>query len=99
MRARRFHVGPTVRQDGTHFSLWPPGAHGVTLEIEGREPLAMAPQTGGWHEAEAPVGPGARYRFRLPDGTLVPDPASRFQPDDVHGPSLVTDTGAYDWQC
>ncbi|HEX4504857.1 MAG TPA: malto-oligosyltrehalose trehalohydrolase, partial [Alphaproteobacteria bacterium] len=99
MRARRFQFGPAVRQDATHFSLWAPGAHGVTLEIEGHAPLAMAPQAGGWHEAEAPAGPGARYRFRLPDGTLVPDPASRFQPDDVHGPSLVTDPDAYDWQC
>jgi maltooligosyltrehalose trehalohydrolase len=69
------------------------------LEIEGRAPLAMTPQTGGWHEAEAPVGAGALYRFRLPDGTLVPDPASRFQPDDVQGPSLVTSPDAYGWQC
>ena len=83
MRARRFQFGPAVRQGETHFSLWAPGAHSVMLEVEDREPLAMTPQTGGWHEAKAPVGPGARYRFRLPDGTLVPDPASRFQPDDV----------------
>ena len=99
MRARRFQFGPAVRQGETHFSLWAPAAHSVMLEIEGREPLAMAPQTGGWHEAKAPVGAGARYRFRLPDGTLVPDPASRFQPDDVHGPSLVTSPDAYGWQC
>ena len=99
MRARKFQFGPTVRQSGTHFSLWAPGAHSVVLKIEGSEPLAMAPQTGGWHEAEAPVGAGARYRFRLPDGALVPDPASRFQPNGVHGPSLVTSPDAYAWQC
>ncbi len=99
MRARKFQFGPAIRRDGTHFSLWAPGAHSMMLEIEGRRPLPMAPQTGGWHEAEAPVGAGARYRFRLPDGTLVPDPASRFQPDDAQGPSLVTSPGAYGWQC
>ena len=99
MTARRFQFGPAVQQGGTHFSLWAPGAHSVALEIEGREPLPMAFQTGGWHEAEAPVGAGARYRFRLPDGALVPDPASRFQPEDVHGPSLVTSPDAYGWQC
>jgi maltooligosyltrehalose trehalohydrolase len=27
----------------------------------------------------------------------VPDPASRFQPDDVHGPSEVWDPQAYRW--
>jgi maltooligosyltrehalose trehalohydrolase len=53
----------------------------------------------GWHEAEAPVGAGALYRFRLPDGTLVPDPASRSQPDDVHGPSRVTASDSYSWKC
>ena len=99
MKARRYQFGPAVREDGTHFSLWAPGAHAVILEIEGRAPLPMASQTGGWHEAEAPVGAGACYRFRLPDGTLVPDPASRFQPGDVHGPSLVADSNPYDWKC
>src|SRR5262249_19641392 len=28
---------------------------------------------------------------------LVPDPASRFQPEDVHGPSEVIDPLAYPW--
>ena len=29
----------------------------------------------GWFEATAPCAAGARYRYRLADGTLVPDPA------------------------
>lgn len=44
----------------------------------------------GWHSLFVPgTGAGARYRFRLPDGVMVPDPASRFQPDGVDGPSEV----------
>ena len=35
--------------------------------------------------------PGTRYRFRIDDEIEVPDPASHFQPDDVHGPSEVID--------
>jgi maltooligosyltrehalose trehalohydrolase len=35
--------------------------------------------------------------FQLPDGTKVPDPASRYQPEDVHGPSEVIDPSAYPW--
>jgi maltooligosyltrehalose trehalohydrolase len=35
--------------------------------------------------------------LQLPDGTRVPDPASRFQPQDVHGPSEVIDPSAYQW--
>jgi maltooligosyltrehalose trehalohydrolase len=99
MTDRGFSFGPRPAGGGTRFRLWAPGAHALSLEIEGREPQPMANLPGGWHEAEAAAGAGTRYRFRLPDGTLVPDPASRFQPDDVHGPSLVTDADAYDWQC
>ena len=42
--------------------------------------------------------PGSRYRFRI-DGELeVPDPASRFNPEDVHGPSEVVDPRAFEWR-
>lgn len=33
---------------------------------------------------------GVLYRYRLADGREFPDPASRFQPEGVHGPSEVT---------
>ena len=42
--------------------------------------------------------PGTRYKFRIDGEIDVPDPASRFQPDDVFGPSEVIDHGAYAWQ-
>jgi maltooligosyltrehalose trehalohydrolase len=43
------------------------------------------------------VGAGTRYFYRLPDGSRRPDPASRFQPEGVHGPSEVVDPGAFAW--
>ena len=36
---------------------------------------------------------GTRYKFRIDGEIEVPDPASHFQPDDVHGPSEVIDHG------
>jgi maltooligosyltrehalose trehalohydrolase len=59
----------------------------------------MARQPEGWHELIT-IGahPGSLYRFVVAEGLRVPDPASRFQPQDVHGPSEVIDPGAYDWQ-
>jgi malto-oligosyltrehalose trehalohydrolase len=52
----------------------------------------------GWHELVTDhVSAGSRYRFVLPDGTRVPDPASRFQPDDVHGPSELIDPASWRW--
>jgi maltooligosyltrehalose trehalohydrolase len=86
---------------GTRFRLWAPSAEGVALVLpeQGKE-IAMAAAGGGWFEAESPgTGPGTAYLFRLPDGQQVPDPASRAQLDDVHGPSLVTDPAAYRWHC
>ncbi|HET6582365.1 MAG TPA: malto-oligosyltrehalose trehalohydrolase [Nannocystaceae bacterium] len=43
------------------------------------------------------AGVGARYRFRLDRRDALPDPASRFQPGGVHGPSQVVDPDAFAW--
>jgi maltooligosyltrehalose trehalohydrolase len=44
------------------------------------------------------VRPGDRYHYRIDGGDPRPDPASRFQPDGVHGPSEVIDPSAFRWQ-
>ncbi len=89
---------------GVIFRLWAPGCPQIGLELQ--PPGAPAPATsvpmgareGGWHELHvAAAGAGTRYRFVLPDGLRVPDPASRFQPEDVHGPSEVIDPAGYVW--
>lgn len=41
--------------------------------------------------------PGNRYLFRLPDGSEVPDPASRYNPDGVDGASELTAPGDFSW--
>ena len=52
----------------------------------------------GLHEGFARgIGAGARYRYRLDGGGPFPDPASRFQPEGVHGPSEVIDPAAFAW--
>jgi maltooligosyltrehalose trehalohydrolase len=43
------------------------------------------------------VGPGDRYRYLLDGRGPFPDPASRFQADGVHGPSMVVDAAAFRW--
>ena len=46
----------------------------------------------GWFELVTDAAkPGTHYRFRIDGEQKVPDPASRFQPQDVHGPSEVID--------
>jgi malto-oligosyltrehalose trehalohydrolase len=92
--------GACVREDGTtRFRLWSPGARHVELWLEdGSRALPMPRDAGGWAEYvthEAP--PGTRYRYRIDGVMLVPDPAARFQPGDVHGASEVIDPLAYAW--
>jgi maltooligosyltrehalose trehalohydrolase len=91
--------GPTpLAGGGTRFAIWAPGVGTLTLEIEGADPLPMTPEADGWFAADTDAGPGTRYCFRLPDGTAVPDPASRAQAGDVHGWSVVADPAAYEWR-
>ncbi|MCO5101975.1 MAG: malto-oligosyltrehalose trehalohydrolase [Burkholderiaceae bacterium] len=97
---------------GARFRLWAPARERVTLELlqrDGREaaagsdaPVALAVPMqrcdDGWHAADAVDAPaGTLYRFRLDEQLAVPDPASRFNPFDVHGPSELVDPLAYDW--
>ncbi len=75
-----------------------PGCEEVAVAIEDGPVIAMERGKGGWHElVTAEAGPGTLYRFRVNDGLLVPDPASRFQPQDVHGPSEVIDPTEFTW--
>ena len=98
---RRFPVGAEIVGGRINFRVWAPGRERVELVIEQPEPQAVemtADEEGYFtafvHHPNRPV----RYRFRL-DGedTLLPDPASRFQPEGPHGPSEVIDPSRFVW--
>ena len=82
----------------TRFRLWAPAAHAVELLIgTGALRLPMTATPDGWRELVVDAPAGTCYRYRI-DGKLeVPDPASRFNPEDAHGPSEVIDPGAFEW--
>lgn len=92
--------GASVSPDGSvRFRIWAPAETEVRLSLVGRpEGLTMNRLEGGWHELETDLAsPGSLYWFALGRGLEVPDPASRFQPQDVAGPSEVIDTSRYVW--
>ncbi len=91
--------GPSFEDGGIRFRLWAPGEKRVGLLIDGQDdPVAMTPAANGFFETFVKGSrAGARYRFALSGGQRVPDPASRFQPEDVSGPSEAIDPGAYRW--
>jgi malto-oligosyltrehalose trehalohydrolase len=92
--------GASLGARGARFRLWAPAQAQVALQVEGEAtPRAMRRDSEGWHTLDcADLGAGTRYRYRLDDGSLVPDPASRHQPQDVHGPSELVDPLAYRWR-
>jgi maltooligosyltrehalose trehalohydrolase len=44
------------------------------------------------------ITPGTKYFYQVDKEKDLPDPASHFQPDGVHGPSQVIDHSTYQWQ-
>ncbi|HKR44975.1 MAG TPA: malto-oligosyltrehalose trehalohydrolase [Paraburkholderia sp.] len=94
-------IGAAHAQPHTRFRFWAPSCQTVQVVFENvrdAPPLDMTPTGNGWFEAQAPCGPGTLYRYCIDGQQRVPDPASRFQPQGVHGPSEVLDPRAYAWQ-
>jgi maltooligosyltrehalose trehalohydrolase len=91
--------GAEVLTDGVRFRLWAPRATAVSLQLEVADTgaLSMDREPRGWFSLTTDrAGPGTRYRYVV-DDRVFPDPASRYQPDGVHGPSQVVDARAHDW--
>jgi 1,4-alpha-glucan branching enzyme/maltooligosyltrehalose trehalohydrolase len=93
--------GAEYTPEATRFRFWAPACDRVELRL-GRDAAArtlpMRAEGEGWHALEVPgVKAGEAYSYLLPDGTAVPDPASRSNPWDVNGPSAVVDPRAFDW--
>jgi maltooligosyltrehalose trehalohydrolase len=88
-------------EGGVRFRLWAPAAHQVEVcltdaYLSMRIPLDH--HDNGWFELVTDAaGAGSKYKFRIDDGQEVSDPASRFQPQDVHGPSEVIDPDIFEW--
>jgi maltooligosyltrehalose trehalohydrolase len=92
-------LGAIVGGTRTTFSVWAPPATSVEVVVEGRDRATALTRDahGLFSGALEDAGPGTRYRYRLNGGAAYPDPASRFQPDGVHGPSLVVSPSVFGW--
>ncbi len=92
--------GPAFCDDGSvAFRVFAPACAEMGLCLgDSTKPLAMESDGDGFFSLKTQATPGDRYRFQLPNGDLRPDPASRFQPDGVHGASELIDVGQFDWR-
>lgn len=106
--ARRYPAGAEMLEGNVvNFRLWAPGKRKVELAItenNGRQPglkfHTLNEEPGGYFSIELNnIKEGTLYQYKL-DGNdfLYPDPASRYQPEGTHGPSMVVDPHSYKWK-
>jgi maltooligosyltrehalose trehalohydrolase len=83
-------LGARPRGDGTiEFRVWAPRAGSISLRLAGRD-VALDDAGYGVYEAVVPAAPGEDYLYAL-DSQTLPDPASRWQPDGIRGPSRIVE--------
>src|SRR5687767_6854405 len=91
-------IGAVPEAGGVRFRVWAPEAGRVEVVVEGGKAHPLEKDPEGYHSAHVrSARPGTRYRYRLDGDQVYPDPASRSQPDGVHGASEVVDLGAFRW--
>jgi maltooligosyltrehalose trehalohydrolase len=95
--------GAEFTHDGqVRFRLWAPDARKVDLSLDdGKGVIHILPMTrvedSFYEVVTAKAVAGSLYRYRINGENEVPDPASRLNPQDVHGPSQVVDPAEFDW--
>jgi maltooligosyltrehalose trehalohydrolase len=102
---RRIHempFGAQCLEDGAvRFRIWAPDARKIeVLLVSGglRRSLRMRAVGNGFFETiSLDACPGDLYYYSIDDELQVPDPASRFNPSDVQGPSQIVDPRRFEW--
>jgi maltooligosyltrehalose trehalohydrolase len=102
MKKRAYSQGAEVIGTGVSFRTWAANKSRVELVMmddsgASLQELPMSKDPEGYYHVENPdASAGMLYQYRL-DGRLFPDPASRFQPQGVHGPSQIIDPSTFRW--
>jgi malto-oligosyltrehalose trehalohydrolase len=90
--------GAELTAHGVRFAVWAPAAREAAVIVDGRTVPMERAFDGFFSVIDPRARPGSRYAFRFDTTDIaVPDPASRFNPDDVHDPSEVVAPNAYEW--
>lgn len=91
-------VGALMDPAGVRFRVWAPDARSIELVTEDGQSFPLTRQPDGVHELFHPhASAGFLYRYRVDGNGPFPDPASRYQPQGVHGPSQVIDPTHFAW--
>jgi maltooligosyltrehalose trehalohydrolase len=98
MMRRKAGLGATYTGRETVFRVWAPEASVAIVVCERHGDVPMEKSADGYFSATTSAcGPGDLYSYRIDGRGPFPDPASRFQPQGVHGPSQVIDPSTFAW--
>jgi len=96
---RRRPIGAEPVEGCVHVRVWAPSHESVAVVVEGRDHPLDRDGDDYFSGIIRGAAAGTLYRLRLDgDDETFPDPASRFQPEGPHGPSMVVDPSAYVWR-
>ena len=92
-------LGAVFGPSGVRFRVWAPTATHVQVVPDGSSPpFSLAKGADGYFTGDSTaLSTGDRYRYLVDGRGPFPDPASRFQPEGVHGPSQVVDPSRFTW--
>jgi maltooligosyltrehalose trehalohydrolase len=82
-----------LEDGGVEFRVWAPDAERVSVRLLGSEHPLDRLADGIW-SADVFADAGDDYVFVV-DGSALPDPWSRSQPEGIRGPSRIVDTSAF----
>jgi maltooligosyltrehalose trehalohydrolase len=98
-RGWRLSIGASIVGDGiVRFRVWGPAAETIDVKIRGAQIVALQKDRLGYFEGQVKGAcAGDNYAYIINSITERPDPASRSQPDGVHGSSRVVDPEEFKW--
>jgi maltooligosyltrehalose trehalohydrolase len=99
---RNYPIGAEYSKEGTSFRVWAPDHKKVTLVLENKSKkinnIALKKEMNGYFSVFVPgLEQDTHYYFKLDNkDQLLSDPASRYQPLGVEGPSGIVNSH-FDW--
>ena len=101
MSEATMEIGAVLSSNGPcQFTVWGPELTSVELQIlapKSQQHPLQKDSRGCWSVSVDGISEGTQYQYCVNQSGTWPDPASRYQPEGVHGPSVVVDQGRFSW--
>ncbi|MCC6543471.1 MAG: malto-oligosyltrehalose trehalohydrolase [Nitrospirae bacterium] len=98
----KLDLGASAIDNGrVSFNVWAPRINELSVRMvsgKGKGDISLKKDSFGYFKAIAlDISAGDRYLYVQKGGNAYPDPASRFQPEGVHGPSEIVNPEEFRW--